>query len=288
MEKLWKTYYLFHESHADPVLIGIVHPSIMDIEEKLEKEVKFFFIRYFENGYHIRLRLLLTAEETDSFYFLLKDRISAYEHLNEDRIVLKEAQYIPETDRYGNTETITIAEDQFYASSRFILHCLVQNHPLTNSERYLLALKIHLAFFKGMELSQNYSLQLCDTFVQSWLPVPFSENADEQEQNRKNILNAFQIQLDSYQHLLIENLTIFWNTSDTTEDSSLEEFLGSNKEVFAKYTQSQLASEAIGEALLSFIHMANNRLGIVNAEESYIIFFIMRIIPLIKNYDHKA
>ncbi|WP_080779574.1 thiopeptide-type bacteriocin biosynthesis protein [Chryseobacterium phocaeense] len=288
MEKIWKTYYLFHENHADPVLTGVVHPLIQNIEKKLEREVKFFFIRYFEGGYHIRLRLLLNAEECIIFLSLLKEQISVYEELSKSSLVLKEAQYIPETDRYGNTETITYAEDQFYASSRFILHHLVENSPLSASERYLFALKTHLAFFKGMELSQNHILQLCDQFVQSWLPVPFSENPDEQEQNRKDVLDAFQNQFNAYQTLLAENLTEFWNSTEMSEDFYLQQFLTSNRNVFANYSQSRLPPEALDEALLSCIHMANNRLGIVNAEESYILFLIMRIIPLIKNYGDKS
>lgn len=288
MEKLWKTCYLFHENHADPVLTGIVHPLIQDIEKKLEREVKFFFIRYFEDGYHIRLRLLLTAEESAIFLPLLQDQVSIYEHTNKSSIILKEAQYIPETERYGNMETITYAENQFYASSRFILHHLVENSPLSASERYLLALKTHLAFFKGMELSQNHILLLCDQFVQNWLPVPFSENTDEHKQNRKNVLDAFQNQFNAYQTLLTENLTEFWNSKEIEEGSFLQHFLDSNRNIFTNYSQSQLSPGAIDEAILSFIHMANNRLGIVNAEESYILFLIMRIIPLLKNYDNKA
>ncbi|KXH84710.1 thiopeptide-type bacteriocin biosynthesis protein [Chryseobacterium kwangjuense] len=282
MEKIWKTYYLFHENQADPVLTGVVHPLIQNIEKILEREIKFFFIRYFEDGYHIRLRLLLNIEESTIFLPLLKGQVSIYEHTNKTSIILKEAQYIPETERYGNTATISYAENQFYASSRFILHHLVENSPLSASERYLFALKTHLVFFKGMELSQNHILLLCDQFVQSWLPVPFSENPGEQEQNRKDVLDAFQNQFNTYQILLTENLTEFWNSTEMNEDFYLQQFLASNRNVFASYSQSQLSSEAIDEALLSFIHMANNRLGIVNAEESYILFLIMCILPLIK------
>lgn len=288
MKKNWKTYYLFHDHHADPVLTEVVHPLIQNIEKKLEREVKFFFIRYFEDGYHIRLRLLLTTEESALFFPLLKDQISVYEDLIKSNIVLKEAQYIPETDRYGNTATISYAEDQFYASSRFILHHLAENSPLSASGRYLFALKTHLAFFKGMGLSQSHILQLCGQFVQSWLPVPYSGNADENEQNRKNVLDVFQNQFNAYQAALAEHLTEFRNAADTGEDSFLQQFLASNRNVFIQYSQSQLSSDAINEALLSFIHMANNRLGIVNAEESYILFLLMNIIPLLKIYDNKA
>ncbi|MBL1220576.1 thiopeptide-type bacteriocin biosynthesis protein [Chryseobacterium sp. L7] len=287
METNWKTYYLYHKDHADTVLKGVVHPCIENIETALKREVQFFFIRYFENGYHIRLRLLLTDEESDDVLSLLKDHITAYENLSGDSITLKEAEYIPETERYGNTKTMIYAEEQFCASSRFILHNLVQNNPLTASERYLLALKTHLVFFKGSEFPQSSIQQLCDKFIQSWLPVPFSENADEQEQDRKNVLNAFQNQFDLYRNVLTENLTEFWNSLDQPTDSLFQEFLKTNKKVFKGYSQSRLSADAVDEALLSFIHMANNRLGIVNAEESYILFLIMQMIPLIHNYDSK-
>src|ERR1700750_374331 len=159
MQKHWTTYYIYHTGNADNLLKEIVHPSVLSINEKLEKEVQFFFIRYFENGYHIRLRLLLNTEESTLFLPILKDHISDYERLNECHLELKQAEYIPETERYGNVNTITYAEDQFWASSRFVLHHLAQNNSLTASERYLLALKTHFAFFKGMGLSRKYSQQ---------------------------------------------------------------------------------------------------------------------------------
>ncbi|KFF21627.1 thiopeptide-type bacteriocin biosynthesis protein [Chryseobacterium sp. JM1] len=285
MQKYWKTYYIYHTRNADDLLKEIIHPSLLDINEKLEKEVQFFFIRYFENGYHIRLRLLLNVEESTLFLTILMDHISDYEHLNECHLELKQAEYNPETERYGNANTITYAEDQFWASSRVVLHHLVQNDPLTASERYLLALKTHFAFLKGMRLSKNYSQQLCDQFVQSWLPIPFSDHPDEQEQNRKTVLSAFQHQFEAYQNVLQESIEEFWNSLDTTTDPFLQQFLEVNEKVWKDYTQAQLSSEALDEALLSFIHMTNNRLGIANAEESYLLFLILKTIPLIKDYD---
>ncbi|WP_223609298.1 thiopeptide-type bacteriocin biosynthesis protein [Chryseobacterium sp. OSA05B] len=287
MQKHWNTYYIYHTGNADDFLKEIVHPSVLDINEKLAKEVQFFFIRYFENGYHIRLRLLLNVEESTLFLTILKDYISGYEHLNKVHLELKQAEYIPETERYGNDHTIAYAETQFWASSRFVLHHLEQNIPLTNSERYLLALKTHFAFFKGMGLSRNDSQQLCDKFVQSWLPLPFSNDLGEQEQNRKTVLSAFQQQFKAYQALLQESIEEFWNSLDTTADLSVQQYLEMNEKVWKGYVQSPLSSEALDEALLSFIHMTNNRLGIVNAEESYLLFLIMRTIPLIKDYDQQ-
>ncbi|MCT2564033.1 thiopeptide-type bacteriocin biosynthesis protein [Chryseobacterium herbae] len=287
MQKHWNTYYIYHTGNADDLLKDIVHLSVLDINKKVGKGVKFFFIRYFENGYHIRLRLLLNTEESTMFFPVLKKHISVYEHLNQVHLKLKQAEYIPETERYGNSNTITHAEDQFWASSRFVLHHLVQNDPLTVSERYLLALKTHFAFFKGMGLSRNDSQQLCDKFVQSWLPVPFSDDPDEQKQNRKTVLSAFQQQFESYQTLLQDSIEEFWNSLNTTTDPFLQQFLEMNEKVWKNYTEAQLSSEALDEALLSFIHMTNNRLGIVNAEESYLLFLILQTIPLIKDYDQQ-
>ncbi|SFN00816.1 thiopeptide-type bacteriocin biosynthesis domain-containing protein [Chryseobacterium oleae] len=285
MQKHWKTYYIYHTGNADDLLKEIIHPSLLDINKKREKEVQFFFIRYFENGYHIRLRLLLNAEESTLFLTILKEHISGYEHLNKVRLELKQAEYIPETERYGNANTIKYAEDQFWVSSRFVLHYLVQSDPLTASERYLLALKTHFAFFKGMGLSRSYSQQLSEKFVKSWLPVPFSDHPDEQEQNRKTVLSAFQQQFESYQNVLQESIEEFWNSLGTTTDPFLKQYLEMNKKVWKDYTQAQLSLEALDEVLLSFIHMTNNRLGIVNAEESYLLFLILKTIPLIKDYD---
>ena len=283
MKKNWETYYLYHEGHADQVLKEIVHPTIDEVQYKLKKTIKFFFIRYFENGYHIRLRLLLSPEESPLFRSLLTHYISD----SDIKIILKEAQYIPETERYGNSDTIVYAENQFYASSCFILNQLTENIPLTVSERYSIALNTHLAFFKGMGLSCEYSLQLCDKFVESWLPIPASFDANEQEQYKESLLSAFQQQFDLYKDSLYKNAINFWNLADTSRDPFTLQFIETNREVNKKYTDSHLSAEAIDEALLSFIHMTNNRIGIINSEESYLLFLVRQTITLIKDYDHQ-
>ncbi|MET7038307.1 thiopeptide-type bacteriocin biosynthesis protein [Elizabethkingia miricola] len=282
MKKNWETYYLYYEDHADRVLKEIVHPVIEDIQYKLKKTVKFFFIRYFENGYHIRLRVLLFPEESPLFRSILTYYISD----SDIKIILKEAQYIPETERYGNSDTIVYAENQFYASSRFVLNQLTESVPIKVSERYSIALNTHLAFFKGLGLSLEYSLQLCDKFVESWLPIPASFDANEQEQYKKSLLAAFQQQFDLYKDSLYSNALNFWNLPDTSRDFFTLAFIKINRGVIKKYTDSHLPAEAIDEALLSFIHMTNNRIGIVNSEESYLLFLVRQTITLIKDYDH--
>ncbi|KUY17536.1 hypothetical protein BAZ12_01310 [Elizabethkingia miricola] len=282
MKKNWETYYLYYEDHADRVLKEIVHTVIEDIQYKLKKTVKFFFIRYFENGYHIRLRLLLFPEESPLFHSLLTYYISD----SDIKIILKEAQYIPETERYGNSDTIVYAENQFYASSRFVLNQLTESVPIKVSERYSIALNTHLAFLKGLGLSSEYCLQLCDKFVESWLPIPASFDSNEQEQYKKSLLAAFQQQFDLYKDSLYSNAVNFWNLPDTSRDSFTLEFIKINREINKKYTDSYLPAEAIDEALLSFIHMTNNRIGIINSEESYLLFLVRQTITLIKDYDY--
>lgn len=283
METNWDTYYLYHEGNADQVLKEIVHPAIKDIQVKLEKTVRFFFIRYFENGYHIRLRIDLSSEESPLFRSILTHHISSYESHSDLNIILKEALYIPETERYGNAETIVHAENQFYASSWFILRQIAESGPLTASDRYSLALKTHLAFFKGMELSHEHIIQLCDRFVESWLPVPLSLDPDEQDGYKDGLLAAFQKQFYLYQEFLYKNARDIWNP----QDPFLLRFIEANRKVRKEYTDSQLPAETTDEAILSFIHMTNNRAGIVNSEESYLLFLIRQTITQIKNHDNQ-
>ncbi len=290
MKTNWNTYYLYHEGNADQVLKEIVHPAIKDTQVKLEKTVRFFFIRYFENGYHVRLRIDLSSEESPLFRSILSHHISFCES-NSDmkmKIILKEAQYIPETERYGNAETIVYAENQFYASSRLILKQIAESGPLTASDRYSLALRTHLAFFKGMELSHEHIIQLCDRFVESWLPVPLSLDPDQQDEYKDGLLVAFQKQFYLYQEFLYKNAKDIWNPpQDIEQDPFLLRFIEANRKVRKEYTGSQLPDEATDEAILSFIHMTNNRAGIVNSEESYLIFLIRQTIAQIKNHDYQ-
>ena len=108
----WLSVYIYYEGNLDIVLCKLIKPFLNEVLNKYIKHC--FFIRYYENGSHIRLRLkgylstldnsvwpILENMANDFFSNSIKQNKSAY---------LKIDPYIPEFDRYGGEIGIEIAE----------------------------------------------------------------------------------------------------------------------------------------------------------------------------------
>lgn len=122
--KEWLYFEIYcHQQRSDMLLSGpIAH--FLDAYQSLIKS--WFFIRYNENGYHLRLRILLKDENdgqvlTASFPDYLEEYLSA--GLVSD---LQLRTYRRETQRYGN-DLIEDVERHFSSDSRFVLSLFETN-----------------------------------------------------------------------------------------------------------------------------------------------------------------
>jgi len=122
--KEWLYFEIYcHQQRSDMLLSGpIAH--FLDAYKSLIKS--WFFIRYNENGYHLRLRILLKDENDGqvliaSFPDYLEEYLSA--GLVSD---LQLRTYRRETQRYGN-DLIEDVERHFSSDSRFVLSLLETN-----------------------------------------------------------------------------------------------------------------------------------------------------------------
>ena len=155
-------YYPF-----DDLLKDVIVPFLE--KEKIET---FFFIKFFEEGPHVRLRLNGPNKTEKSLYEKLKFYFEAYSKKNPTNKDLfqkhyKEAfnpkwkfdkiekmAYQSEKERYGgNEDTMTLFEEQFQVSSKNILNFLVDNNDMTYSNKLGYALKSGISLIKSTGLS---------------------------------------------------------------------------------------------------------------------------------------
>ncbi|KQR69837.1 lantibiotic dehydratase [Pedobacter sp. Leaf176] len=127
--KEWLYFEIYcHQQRSDMLLSGpIAH--FLDAYKSLIKS--WFFIRYNENGYHLRLRILLNDENdgqilTSSFSDYLEEYLSA--GLISD---LQLRTYRRETQRYG-TNLIEEIERHFSSDSHFVLSLFETNPDAIN------------------------------------------------------------------------------------------------------------------------------------------------------------
>ncbi|MCZ4225393.1 lantibiotic dehydratase [Pedobacter rhodius] len=123
--KEWLYFEIYcHQQRSDTLLSGPIAQFLDTYSNQIKS---WFFIRYNENGYHLRFRLLLNDEKDGQ---ILTAAFSA--HLEEDLAAglvsdLQLRTYRRETQRYGN-DLIEEVEKHFSADSRFVLS-LFETHP---------------------------------------------------------------------------------------------------------------------------------------------------------------
>lgn len=242
----WLSAHLFYSgNHADDVIRNIVRPFASG------HQLRFFFIRYGENGPHIRFRMQVT------------DRVSIMSALEE--VIRRQADirlvFVPyerEIERYGNAATIEAAEEQFMASTTAVLQC-------ADRQFFTAALQMHLAFFSGMRLNKEMCLALCRLFVQQWLPMQDSRFLAQFERQ-------FRLMED---HLLPAVAEARQQAPDDMEEWRYD-FYRAHHAIADVYAAQHFGRGKFLHICSSFMHMTHNRLGIPNREEAYIVYLLYR------------
>lgn len=290
----WVSVHLFCDRECFDVLrIGVQRFLILN--RKFFK--MFFFIRYSENGFHIRLRILPSkyASVHD-----LKDKIRSYFC---DLIIFDEidlsfkkvyfvhfVDYIPEFTRYGGESNIFLVEKMFYFSSLTVLNFynlilpkyIRNSYDLLYSFSLIFALKMNLIFIKSFNLSLNYELNFYKRNVSIWLPsVRYGSKIDYSD---IQIFNLFETSFENLDPNLINSLLDFYANlcENIITDRNLIDwhkkclyFSKRFKSVYCDINEFENSFFSIGQ---SIIHMTNNRLGVLNGDESFLSYIATRIL----------
>ncbi|WP_158542215.1 lantibiotic dehydratase [Pedobacter chinensis] len=122
--KEWLYFEIYcHQQRSDEILAGIIPAFLGQFSEEIKS---WFFIRYNENGNHLRFRVLLNKQEDGQ---KLTSAFSDALHHYLDKGLVSDLQlktYKRETERYG-ANLISQVEQHFSVDSEFVLS-LLQNH----------------------------------------------------------------------------------------------------------------------------------------------------------------
>ena len=120
----WTSFKIYlHPATANEVIVNYIVPVIDKLEQTgLLK--KWFFIRYADPDYHIRLRM--NAEPQNSWK-IVRQVYQTLEVIGQSEIIgnIILCKYVRELERYG--EHIELAETLFNASSRLVVHQLLDS-----------------------------------------------------------------------------------------------------------------------------------------------------------------
>jgi thiopeptide-type bacteriocin biosynthesis protein len=312
----WLAGHLYYSGHWESFLRQAVSPFIDRIMSQ-GLATQFFFIRYWERGPHIRLRL---KGETDLLEVVVKPQCKQfflyyyerYPSQREDPTWIQDAAaeqrwfpnnsvqfiaYEAEVERYGGPEGMLLSEQQFQASSRAVL-ALLQDSETWSYERALgAAIQLHLIFAAALGMDAYAAAQFYTQVSRHWLNrvYPAEPHLPDRERTRRQqaTLTAYAHTFAHQRRTLVPYHEVLWNalaTGVAFDHPWLNQWQNDMEQLAAALSVAQHRQRLITPwwfqydqtiniteekqqlwpIFESYVHMTNNRLGILNRDESYL------------------
>lgn len=259
----WLSAHLFYTGSAEKLLCNIVQPFLKQIELLLHSTCPYFFIRYAEEGLHLRLRLQIKS------HFLQTVKTMLEADLSDSGITIKYVPYVPEINRYGNQHTLAIAESLFHASAACSIVYLTTGQPWDTAAALLAACQMHLCFFHALQADSKMTQKICTHFVQAWLTNLKAPDNPSFEKLNEHLFILYNRQA----HLLQQMALTLWRQLQTEKaPTPLQNYSNTCRPLLGQYKNAGLTEDSFHYALRSLLHMTNNRLGLPNKEEAWCVF----------------
>lgn len=279
----WRAMHVFYFDNQDRLLKD-------DISEVLKKNNvnDFFFIRYWENGPHIRLRLknvdndmfMRVMSEIENYinenkseieldirtYEEISDVLSEREgltyadHRLENNNTVKECEYQPELQKYSGENGVVLAEKEFIHSSKVALAVVQLN--LKQTLKYIFSGVFACDIANALFESNNQKHEFFKQYVEYWLS--FGE--------RKTDI-AFNNFSQKIQTMSLNEDVIIYIQKYYDEFNNQEFHKKLNEEL-----KSTINENDIKRFGFNFVHLFNNRIGITPAEEAMIGVIAVRVL----------
>ena len=209
-------------------------------------------------------------------------------------------EYEPETERYGGEVGIVIAERHFQDSSAIILRIIQESSQYTYERALGAAIQMHLSFAYAMGMTLGEAREFYRSIFYGWLPSAYggyrTDITPEQRQEAQDaVLKAFEEQFELQQQMLLPFHKTVWEALHDGvefEQEWLNDWIRAVQATARDFHDAKERGEIIdpmqssspevqnnlfGKTILgSYVHMTNNRLGILNRDEGYLGYLIMR------------
>jgi thiopeptide-type bacteriocin biosynthesis protein len=194
---------------------------------------------------------------------------------------VQEQPYEPELTRYGGAKGIVVSERHFEASSRAVLGAMAEREWSYESAVGT-ALQLHIIFANaiGFDLqgAARFFADASEHFAipKGWLPPNLTV---------EQVLEEFAVLFARQRERLVALHRDIW--SALTEGQELEQewadhWLRDNIDVARRLRRARGVvsakswTSAERAIMMSYVHMTNNRLGVLNRDEAYVGYVLMR------------
>jgi thiopeptide-type bacteriocin biosynthesis protein len=205
--------------------------------------------------------------------------------------------YEPETERYGGEPGLLIAEQQFQSSSQAVFAILNKSQAWEYSRALGVAIQLHLGFAFAVGMDVQEAAHFFSFVFKNWSPHSYQSYdepvlSDQLQERQTEVLQAFQTTFNHQKSTLLPLFQTIWEALE--EDTEFEEdwynqwimdMKAVNQAIWKLQTEGKLTippwpaiepsnfSVAQQERWIlydSYVHMTNNRLGILNRDEGYL------------------
>lgn len=305
-QQTWLSAYIYYKGPLDEVLKYLIKPFIEKVSGKYMAQ--YFFIRYYKNGPHIRLRLKgesLILEEYVKPYLTERTKCFFSNASSESESnTIQFNNYQPEACRYGGAIGVSISERLFQISSEIILD-IVSGQGWNFNKAMGAALQLHtiLLFYFFDDLKEMKHFLAFGH--QNWMHFAIGvEKEGEVDKDSMSLLfweqeKAYEKQCNSINEtirnvwIILENNSFFGNNKMDQWQKAMKEISGK----FNHHLREIISCSDVRDSNMatlenpnlkkwaiidSYIHMTHNRLGLLYKEESFV-YFILKAFFSISN-----
>jgi thiopeptide-type bacteriocin biosynthesis protein len=289
-----------YDKDCDRLILDVVDPIVRICRESAWVK-RFFFIRYGENGPHVRLRLWGGQEVLERHVKPLilhqtgaaSDVTGTSYKLNGEPLRVSWISYEPEVNRYGGPAGMALAEIFFQYSSEISLLLLKKIIAEERSSRFgkalLLMVILLYVFFekraKAATFAKDYGMNYLKAIIREEAHQSYWHEAFDAGYNK-------QVEtLAAYVDAAWERLETADSLSDTLDQ--YKQRVDDIKRRFQSLLVDRLLmkdailmegwAQSVAVIIPSYIHMMNNRLGVMPHEESYLAHLITRVLDKSKS-----
>lgn len=297
----WISIYLFYDYDLSLLLVKLVIPLVNQWTKK-KLITNYFFIRYWEEGQHIRLRIKTENKLSENSIKNEVIKIYKQEFLNtkyyDDTFNVLFQPYEPEINRYGGREATQFAELFFEYHSKIYLSILSKYwHKWNCSLALSIDIQMIIIFLKTSGCGIEDCILISDFLFSK--SVVFSINESRMQDYEKEILkhlnlynNLFSKQKSTINFICDE----IWNHSNWEKSNWRFHWTENCKEIISslqilkaqgliKVPLPQNELNKLEEIHMikniewliwqSYFHMINNRMGVFCREESFVYFALL-------------
>jgi thiopeptide-type bacteriocin biosynthesis protein len=296
----WVSAYIFHSLPFEKIIAEWLSPFLEYVTAD-HKITHYFFIRYWERGAHLRVRLLLPDVGKRSVVENhLLDSVQNYFKLaggKEHQHRVEFATYQPEWDRYGGRLLMPVAEQHFVDSSKVVAELIRENYEHWDYALAMgIAIQMQVLFAQALFTELPQSAGFFQFYFQHWLPCSLKGRADgnfSKDSIAKTIQhfeNSFQQQKEQIAGIVAtlrrNDLSENWQSSwycccqrlKGAIDQEVKPGAGFGSPRFQISDELPLDRFTQGgwSILESLVHMTNNRLGIDLRDEAFLAYLLAK------------